>query len=244
MSATACASNGGDASASASATSTVEAVASAATQTYAAAFATLASCNAPPAPGPVSPASLTCVLLPNTNLNGDVVESTTAADAGACCELWWVGDGCPAGVCIVWPPPPVQARSSSERSPPFLCHDASSLCTSWPSPLLTWLHVSRATKAPRRPGARGVSLVCSRAVHIVCRLLPVFTATLKTLSARLFPLCSKRRTGCNTFAYCPLPPPGCDNGYGTFYRRCACRCCCCCCLYLRSCRRRRRPADG
>lgn len=56
-------------------------------QTYAAAFASLKSCLAPAAPAP-APAALQCVTLPNTNLDGNVVQSTTASDAGDCCNKW------------------------------------------------------------------------------------------------------------------------------------------------------------
>lgn len=94
VSATACAENGGQATASASATSTATAVASAATTTYAAAFASLASCQAPPAGAPPAPQALQCIILPNTNLDGDVVQSTTASDAGACCDLCKSTSGC------------------------------------------------------------------------------------------------------------------------------------------------------
>jgi len=94
VSAIACAANGGNATASANGTAQATAVAEAATLTYAAAFASLASCLAPPPPAggtalPValSRQSLQCIILPNTNLDGDVVQSTTAPTADACCNL-------------------------------------------------------------------------------------------------------------------------------------------------------------
>lgn len=108
-----CAENGGNTTASASATSQATAVATAAAATYAAAFASLQSCIAP---APPSPQSTQCVVLPNTNLDGSMVDSTTAPSIGACCDL------------------------------------------------------------------------------------------------------CKANRACNVVAFCPLLPPGCDNGYGTFYR--------------------------
>ena len=98
MSATACAENGGSATASASAESqaTATAVAEAASESYAAVFESLQSCSAPGADAgaTTSPASLQCVVLPNTNLDGDVVQSTTAPTAEACCELCKRRDSC------------------------------------------------------------------------------------------------------------------------------------------------------
>ena len=97
MSATACASNGGNATASAYGEAQATAVAQAAAVSYAAAFASLQSCTAAPPPsGRVgSRQNLQCILLPNTNLDGDFVQSTTAPNAGGCCDLCkanrWVG---------------------------------------------------------------------------------------------------------------------------------------------------------
>jgi hypothetical protein len=70
-------------------------VAEAASESYAAVFESLQSCTAPGAgAGATSHASLQCVVLPNTNLDGDVVQSTTAPSAEACCDLCKRRDGC------------------------------------------------------------------------------------------------------------------------------------------------------
>ena len=108
MSATACAENGGQATATASATSetTATAVAEAASISYAAVFESLQSCSAGgDGGGTVDPASLQCVVLPNTNLDGDMVQSTTAPTQDACCELCKRRNGCNVFAYCPLPPP-------------------------------------------------------------------------------------------------------------------------------------------
>lgn len=78
-------------------------MASAAAQTYAAVYASLASCLAPPTAPPSQPTQ--CVVLPNTNLDGDVVLSTTAPDVGACCERCQDTPGCNVLSFCPLPPP-------------------------------------------------------------------------------------------------------------------------------------------
>lgn len=90
----------------------MQAVAQAAAVSYAAVFASLQSCVAPapaPAPGPAAATtgrqSLQCILLPNTNLDGSVVLSTTTATAGACCDLCKGQSGCNVFAYCPLPPP-------------------------------------------------------------------------------------------------------------------------------------------
>ena len=119
VSATACAENGGSATASASGESqaTATTVAEAASENYAAVFESLQSCTAPGAvPDATSPASLQCVVLPNTNLDGDVVQSTTAPTAEACCtsaSAASVATSSPTAPC---PPPAGEWRLGVRKS--------------------------------------------------------------------------------------------------------------------------------
>ena len=120
MSATACAENGGQATATASGEATATAVASAATQTYAAAYASLASCLAPPAGAAPAPSATQCVVLPNTNLDGTVLLSTTAPDVGACCARCQDTPGCNVLSFCPLPPPGCDDGSGAHRRDPGL----------------------------------------------------------------------------------------------------------------------------